>query len=845
MMFGACAVAVAAPAYAQDVSYDIPAGDLASSLDTYGRQAGREVLYRVEDVRGARSSGVRGRMSPDAALRALLMGTGFTFDRDGSGAVAIIPIRGTSSTAAADDGSGAPIVVTGSRIRGAPVAAPVISIDQTEMRNAGQTDLGQVIRSIPQNHVGGQNPGIGSGGEQLGTGDFNGTSQINLRGLGPAATLTLLNGRRLSYGGASQGVDISAIPLAAVERIQIVADGSSALYGSDAVAGVANVILKRDLDELVVTARAGGATDGGHRRYQASATLGETWSSGGLMIAGDFDHWSKITAEQRSYTSGMNPSATIYPNSKRWGGLASLHQRVGDAATVGIDGLYSNRTSTITVPYLSEGDFTIAGAQTDRRAESFLVSPNVELDLGGSWTVSLGGSYGEDKALSDATAFDSGTAYYWNTIRYDNDTSVVEAGAEGPVYSLPAGSVRLAIGAGYRSIGLTRSILTNGAETGAGSWSRGSYYGYGEVFFPLVSPGLEISGVDRLSLNLAVRYEDVESAGTVATPKVGLIYAPIPDITLAATWGRSFKAPTLFDQFQGYYTTVRSTAFFGGQNIPEGATALFVGGGNENLKPERSTNRVLALTLEPQFWEGARFEISHFDIDYTDRIAAPLTDLSSALTNFADASFIVWNPSGQEISQYIDGGYLFDNAVPGPFDPSNIVVVVDNRFQNVARQRVNGIDIAAGYGLDIGPNDVIAASVSASAVRLRRQLNPNDPFTTLSGTLFNPPKWRGRAGVTYTGERLTVSTYANYTGPLEDVRPASTIDGLDSQLTFDLTAQFRPGLPLGLEFEVAAINILSAKPQNIYVSHYTATPFDSANYPAIGRFITFAVTSRW
>src|SRR3546814_6056254 len=83
-----------------------------------------------------------------------------------------------------------------------------------------------------------------------------------LRGLGPDATLTLINGHRVAYDGAIQGVDISAIPLAALDRIEIVADGSSALYGSDAVAGVANVLLRKDYQGLWTSARIAGTKIG-------------------------------------------------------------------------------------------------------------------------------------------------------------------------------------------------------------------------------------------------------------------------------------------------------------------------------------------------------------------------------------------------------------------------------------------------------------------------------------------------------------------------------------------------------------------------------------------------------
>src|SRR3546814_10529441 len=83
------------------------------------------------------------------------------------------------------------------------------------------------------------------------------SSTFNLRGIGPSATLTLLNGNRFAYSGTQSVIDISAIPTAAVERIEIVADGASAIYGADAVAGVVTILLRKDYEGVTTSARLG------------------------------------------------------------------------------------------------------------------------------------------------------------------------------------------------------------------------------------------------------------------------------------------------------------------------------------------------------------------------------------------------------------------------------------------------------------------------------------------------------------------------------------------------------------------------------------------------------------
>src|SRR3546814_10784616 len=117
--------------------------------------------------------------------------------------------------------------------------------------------------------------------------NITGGSSLNLRGLGPDATLTLLNGARLAYDGFTQATYVAVIPVAAIDRMEVLLDGASALYGSDAVGGVANIILKRDYDGAALTPRYGRATDGGSEQTQVSAVVGETWTTGGLLIAGE------------------------------------------------------------------------------------------------------------------------------------------------------------------------------------------------------------------------------------------------------------------------------------------------------------------------------------------------------------------------------------------------------------------------------------------------------------------------------------------------------------------------------------------------------------------------------
>src|SRR5262249_15156173 len=132
---------------------------------------------------------------------------------------------------------------------------------------------------------------------------------INLRGLGARATLVLINGRRLASSGTdAEFVDIESIPLSAVERIDILPDSASALYGADAVGGVVNFIMRKDFAGAESVARAGTGTASTLKEYLVAQTLGHHWTGGRGMISFEFYRRDPLQAAARSYAvSDLRP----------------------------------------------------------------------------------------------------------------------------------------------------------------------------------------------------------------------------------------------------------------------------------------------------------------------------------------------------------------------------------------------------------------------------------------------------------------------------------------------------------------------------------------------------------
>jgi iron complex outermembrane receptor protein len=179
------------------------------------------------------------------------------------------------------------VVVTGSRIRGvAPVGSNVIAIDQAKIAEEPVTSVSDLLRRVPQVVSLGANRNGGTA--QNGAANATRGAGINLRGIGTGATLLLYDGKRMPpQGTQGQYTDPSVLPSIALGRVEVVADGASAIYGSDAIAGVVNFILRKDFNGIEGRARF-GFTDGNYQEAQASAIIGHRWDTGSVMIAGEY-----------------------------------------------------------------------------------------------------------------------------------------------------------------------------------------------------------------------------------------------------------------------------------------------------------------------------------------------------------------------------------------------------------------------------------------------------------------------------------------------------------------------------------------------------------------------------
>src|SRR5690554_613303 len=200
------------------------------------------------------------------------------------------------------------IQVTGSRIQRADLegALPVTVIDREAIELSGETSAAELIRNTTFNSAGSFRPQSGSSAQ--------GTSSVDMRGLGAGRTLVLVDGRRLTMSPSTGGTqDLNSIPIGAIERIEILSDGASAIYGSDAIGGVINVITRRDFTGVELSFGMGEAnipSDGGDRE-NGSLVFGS--SNDTTSLIGGVS-WNKRDIIYENAFPWVAPGASTYGN---------------------------------------------------------------------------------------------------------------------------------------------------------------------------------------------------------------------------------------------------------------------------------------------------------------------------------------------------------------------------------------------------------------------------------------------------------------------------------------------------------------------------------------------------
>ncbi|WP_020653001.1 TonB-dependent receptor plug domain-containing protein [Massilia niastensis] len=851
------------------------------------------------------------------------------------------------------------VIVTGSRIRGvAPVGSPVISVTRADIDNSGATSTAGLLQEVPQV----MNLGVSdsSRGQAGGSGNITYGSSVNLRGIGPYATLALINGHRVvAQGTTGASIDPSVIPMLALQRVEVVADGASAIYGSDAVAGVVNLIMRRNVKGVEGFVRYGKGDD--YNERQAGLLVGHEWKGGQFVATFQHDTRGALSGLDRDFYSGdlrarggrdfrsnqcqpgniiingtsyaipqggvtaANAGALVpgtanmcdnlkyfdlLPRQERNSGAFTFDQKLGNGFSLYADGFATRReyylrraltAANFNVPSTNPFYVRPVGAPAgtsetvaysfgdqlptnDASGFSRSLNATVGIDktFGNGWKAGVLYTYGEnddqaatylglDNAAVNAALRDTNPATALNVFggpnnpatlaRIASDVSIspghtqfqnAQVKADGPLFELPGGTVRAAIGVEHQRIE-TEGGQTKGPkltpETGLVQLERKIDSAYAELAVPVVGANNMLPGIYRLDVNAAMRVDRYSDVGTTNNPKVGANWSPVKGVTVHGSYGTSFRAPGL-TQVRGFANNGRGGLYVQNYSDPTIGGALRQGvafnGPSDELTPETARTRSIGVDWEPKWGRNTKLSLTYFDILYENQITGSLSDLTvlNREAQLAGTGVITRNPSPELVAQMTR-----DYVVASGVLPATWTLLIDGRNKNLGKSQTNGIDFQAStrivtddygnFGLGIAGTYFTKYEVAQSpGAEMADQLN----------LIFNPIRFKTRLSTNWSKDSWYANVYVNFarsyannlTNPVQRVGSHTTVD---ARIAYELDGGWLSGTTLAL----SATNLFDRKPPFVNLAQSTngGGGFDPTMTNPVGRVVSLSLNKRF
>ena len=574
-----------------------------------------------------------------------------------------------ASNAAAPSGDLDEVIVTGTREAGlkaadSPSPIQVISADQLQAASSSGDLMSTLAQLVPSLQM--QAFGFDMSGQPL---------QARLRGVSPNDVLVLVNGKRrhttaniaIDTGSPFQGgagVDLNFIPLDAIDHVEVLTDGAAAQYGSDAIAGVINIILKKKTSGGVLNGTYGQyGNDGGGKTEDVSGNAGFAAGSGGYFdLTGDFrNHGHSNVGEEdprllpQNLTSYPNTNVIYtagYPNLNRISGDAAVQQKTA-AINTGYDfddgteiyavvtygrkeaASYENYRMPSKQSYKADGVTTYPlplgfNPQEADEEDDYQFTGGVKGSIEG-WEWDLTSGFGGDHdALSTLSTVNTGLYQATGNPAVANLSDIYDGYLQATQWTSTAdfrhpfdvglaGPLNVAFGAEHRrdtySIGAgpPLSYVDGGASSypgftplDAGTHSRTNDAGYVDF---------AVKPIDPLFVDLAVRFEHYSDFGNSTLGKINARYDFSPEFAIRGTVNNGFRAPTLAEEYYSSTNVGPTTAYV--QLPPNSPAAAFLGLGN-GLQPEKSVDFSLGLVWRPIEHMNATLDL--YQITITNRI---------------------------------------------------------------------------------------------------------------------------------------------------------------------------------------------------------------------------------
>ncbi len=789
---------------------------------------------------------------------------------------------------------GEEVLVIGSRsartVTESTVPVDIITFD--EIKKSGETELDQLLKTVA--------PSFNASPQTI----SDGTDHINpasLRGLGPDQVLVLVNGKRYhhsallnvngTFGRGTVGTDLNSIPTSAIKRIEILRDGAAAQYGSDAIAGVINIVLNDKVNELTANTTVGQTGEGDGQQVKAGVNYGfNIGDMGYFNITGEYlqrdrtnrsDPWQGdifpgitgkeatdaelarrgLTREDFSMKTGQSAAtvASVFFNSaiplsedSRFYSFGGVTYRKGSAT-----GFYRLPNSEArVVPELYPNGF-LPEINPDINDRSFTAGLRGTLK---GWDVDLSLTYGGNDfhwfientnnasmGAASPTSFDAGILSFNQTtgnidfVKFVNTNGAVKMlsvnfGGAFRIdnYQITAGEdASWMLGNGGSVPGVDFDTTSTGAPKAAGSQVFPGFQPSNEVnrFRNSLSiyAGLESKLTDRLQLDLATRFENYSDFGSTFIGKAASRFEIAKNFSLRGAFSTGFRAPSLN---QIWFSNVSTQFVFDsdGNLVPKqvmtanNRSAVAKAFGIPDLKEETSTNISLGFAAKPM--RNFSVTADYYSITIKDRIV-----LTSRFSN-----------SDPIVAQILD-----------PFKDQGVGAA--QFFANAVDTKTTGFDLVTNYNMHFKSSKLeftLAGNYTKTTVEsIHIPQSVADKFAggdleAVKTTFFNReeknrledalPQTKGTFSIKYTSGRLSVTTRANYFGPVyyKPTNPDND-ETFSAKTLFDLDVTYE--LFDGLMFSIGGNNIFNTFPDK----HKKLANYSNGRFPYSRRVTQFGI----
>jgi iron complex outermembrane receptor protein len=418
---------------------------------------------------------------------------------------------------------------------------------------------------------------------------------------------------------------------------------------------------------------------------------------------------------------------------------------------------------------------------------------------------------------------------------------------DGTVFDLPGGPVRAAIGGQLRR----ETLQTGGVSLVSGvaptaitprDVGRDVSSAFAELNVPLFGFANARPGLRRLELSLAGRYERYEAIGSSADPKFGLIWSPFDDLTFKASYGASFRAPSLPELNDPYRIAPTFLPRDGSRVL-----SLILIGGNPDLRPETATSWTTGLEFTPSRWPGLKINATLFETRFKNRIGQPALDsLLTVLTAPELAPFRTFvSPATNPADRATIVALLANPGAVAPtlFDPAAYGAIAEARYVNTGELRVRGLDVTASYAGHIGDDPLDLQANLSWLTGFERKVTPLSQPVDLAGTAGYPADLRARASATWTHGVASTTLSLNHVSDSRDLqgRQIASWTTADLQVRLQSKAQTGPWRDLAVSFTVQ--NVLDTDPP--FYNSPLGVGYDPANADPTGRLISVQLSKVW